>query len=187
MSEHRTEIRILGASARDVLRALLEASGEGAAVTLEDGFLRVRAAGVDMVVDHLSMRADGVARLHLHDAGGLRWPADWWVYRRTSVSRGIDYEVLRVSRGERVFLEVSEDPDGHLELIIGGDVLVRVERRHDDAGNLLADANDGVTWRSLVERGLAEVAGLLGEGAAVLRDEGACEASPFAEPLLGGT
>jgi hypothetical protein len=158
MSEHTTEIRIFGASAREVLCVILENSKE---VFLERGYL-----GVDTgVIDELGTRADGVVCVHVHDASGpWRWPSSWVVYRHTSVSRGVDWEVIQVTRGDESIVELYEPPDGRLTATIGG-VETEVVERVDADGHAIEGA---CSWERFAARHLEALAARLGAARVVL-------------------
>lgn len=160
MSEHTTEIRILGGNAREVLRALLE---NGKEVSLEGGYFRLDKA----IIDGLGTRADGVVWLSIHEAGDLPpWPPSWVVYRHTSVSRGIDWRSIQVTRGDENLADLSESPDGCLTASFGG-VEVEVIERVDADGNVIEDASD---WQEFAARHLEALAVQLGAGKVVLDD-----------------
>ena len=184
MGRHTTEIRIHGASAPQVLAAIVRGLPPDADVVL-DGMLTIAIRGRASHLLSLGTRADGVVCLTVEDGGvplvGL--PPACVVYQHTSCCRGIDHESLDVVRGEVRLLGVSESPDGDLSVTIDDEEVVAIRRAWDPDGNRVPAPGDDVTWRSLVERHLPGLEARLGPAAVVLR-EGAATLEPRVSPAV---
>lgn len=178
MGRHTTEIRIHGASAPEVLAALVRGLPPDADVVV-DGALTIAFGGDASHVLSLGTRDDGVVCLTVEDGGvplvGL--PPESVVYQHTSCCRGIDYESLFVVRGEVRLLGVSESPDGDLSVTIDDEEILEIRRVWDADGHRVPAPGDDVTWQALVDRHLPDLEARLGPAAVVLR-EGAASLKP---------
>lgn len=168
VGEHTTLVRILGApSALDVLRAILANLAPSTGIALDHGVLHV---GDRATMHIIETRADAVVEVHGWDLDGVGpLPSGWLVYTKTSCSRGINYDVITVSRGAEVVYAVSNGPDGDLAAQVGDTVVEEVRRRWGPDGERIAAEGDDVTWPSFRDRHLLEMAALLGADAIILR------------------
>lgn len=166
-------VRVWGATAAELLTACLAGAS---AVSIDTHLVLGPADRRGITVHYLQTRIDGVVVLAA-DGGtpSFSAPASWVIFQSTSCSKGIDYEVITIRRGDEPLLSITEGPDGDLQVTRAG-VVVESSPQDWTAEGEPIPREKPTSFRELVEKWLPVIAAELGEGAGVLKP--GCEPAP---------